>query len=65
MNNQLHKISSCGTIIMYLLADYRRYELAQSKVDHTQLGHHNRDCKIGRVRILHCGKHRPEGKDDT
>ena len=48
---------------MYLLADYRRYELANCKVDHTKysIEHHNRDCKIGRVRILHCGKHRPEG----
>ena len=54
----------CNRIInVYLLLDYRRYELAYSKVDHTHvytIGHLNRICKIGRVRILHCGKHRPE-----
>lgn len=52
---------------MYLLADYLRYELAVAKstIRRYKIGHPNRDRKIGRVRILRCGKHRPEGKGGT
>ena len=46
---------------MYLLADYLRYELVViAKSTIRKIGHPNKYCKIGRVRILHCGKHRPE-----
>lgn len=51
----------CHKIKISLSKDYRRYELANAKstIRRYTIEHYARGCKIGRVRVLQCGKYRP------
>ena len=54
------------TILLFPSADYRRHELSrQSTMRRKTIGHSDGCRRIGRVRVLRCGKHRPEGGLDA